>query len=158
MVVDQQRPPLQGTEGQDAVQVTQDVLRKIREHSREPTQPDNGQERAKKGGRKCEGAPSDRVRSRNQKRESRRDPDQKGKADRRSHRHTKKKRRRTLSEFEKPLFSPRLEKRVLKLACGATLLEYFKSDGEVLEVSDAACRFAKEVFDREIKTRMLESN
>jgi len=70
----------------------------------------------------------------------------------------RRKRRRTLSEFEKPLFSPRLEKRVLKLACGATLLEYFKSDGEVLEVSDAACRFAKEVFDREIKTRMLESN
>ena len=56
------------------------------------------------------------------------------------------------------MFSPRLEKRVLKLACSATLLEYFRSDGEVLEVSDVACRFAEEVFDREIETRMLESN
>lgn len=70
----------------------------------------------------------------------------------------REKRGEVLSEVEKPMFSPRLEKRVLKLACSATLLEYFRSDGEVLEVSDVACRFAEEVFDREIETRMLESN
>ncbi len=61
-----------------------------------------------------------------------------------------------LAEVEQPPFSPRLEKRVIQLACSATLLEYFQTDDDILEVSDAAYSFAENVFKEEIQTRILE--
>lgn len=61
-----------------------------------------------------------------------------------------------LSDVDQPPFSPRLEKRVLQLACSATLLEYFHTDEAIIEVSDAAFNFAQKVFREEIRTRVQE--
>lgn len=68
----------------------------------------------------------------------------------------KRTRNELLSDVDQPPFSPRLEKRVLQLACSATLLEYFKTDETIIEVSDAAFNFAQKVFKEEIRTRIQE--
>lgn len=61
-----------------------------------------------------------------------------------------------LSEVEQPPFSPRLEKRVLQIACSIALLEYFHSDEPIITVSEAAYNFAEKVFKKEVQTRMRE--
>jgi len=46
-------------------------------------------------------------------------------------------------------FSTRLEKRALSFACAATLLEYFKSDGNYIPVSEEALKYAVQIYVEE---------
>ena len=50
-------------------------------------------------------------------------------------------------------FSTRLEKRALSFACAATLLEYFKSDGNYIPVSEEALKYAVQIYVEEAAIR-----
>jgi hypothetical protein len=50
-------------------------------------------------------------------------------------------------------FSTRLEKRALSFACAATLLEYFRSDENVIPVSGEALRYAIQIYVEEAAIR-----